>query len=243
MAQFCTKCGAPMSDGMQFCTSCGATVAAPPAPPAPVQQAPIVAPSAPAVSLDAVPITPVSPVVAQPPKKGSPVVKIVLIVVGVFILFSLLAAVACGFMIYRAKQKMKQISNQIESSLPSQPGSGGAFPLPANPPDNPGENPSAGGTAVDMGDLSYPGATLGQSGNQSIFGAAGIKVQEYFTSDSVDAVATYYKSKLGSNAMLTQNGGTAVIQMTGGGGLTTISIAPDGTSGRTKITVSSIRRS
>ena len=26
MAQFCTKCGSPMSEGMQFCTVCGATV-------------------------------------------------------------------------------------------------------------------------------------------------------------------------------------------------------------------------
>ena len=93
-----------------------------------------------------------------------------------------------------------------------------------------------------MGDLSYPGATLGQGGSQSLFGAAGIKVQEYITGDSVDAVVTYYKSKLGSNAMFTQNGGTAVIQMTGGGGLTNQHRA-DGSSGRTKITVSSIRKS
>lgn len=231
MAQFCTKCGAPMGDGMQFCTSCGATTAAAPAPAA---QVPVAATPASPVAVAPAPVTPTAPVSPAPPKSGSPVVKIIVIVVGVMVLLGVLAAASCAFMIYRAKQRMHQFSEQIESSIPIQT-------LPSSPGQSPSENPG-GAPAVDMGDLGYPGATAGHGSSQSLFGQAGIKVQEYFTSDSIDAVVAYYRNKLGSNAMVTQNAGNAVVQIAGGGSLTTIHIATDTSSGKTKITISSISK-
>jgi hypothetical protein len=238
MAQFCTKCGAPMGEGMQFCTTCGAVVGAPPAaaaqPPAIQPPAPLAAPpagGAPAVSG--------APAPAPAAKSGSPIMKIVLIVVAVIIFFMVIVGASCAYMLYRAKQKVSQFEKQVQTNFPSRMGTREG--QPTGTPENPGENPTPGaGPAIDIAQLSYPGATLGQGANQSIFGAAGLKMQEYFTADSVDTVAAYYKNKLGSNAMVTQSGGNAVLQVGGAGGLTTINIAPDSASGKTKITVSSI---
>lgn len=245
MAQFCTKCGAPMQEGMQFCTSCGATSAAPAAPAPQAPKAQSVAPVTPVSPPAPAPMTPAAPVAAPPPaqKSGSPVVKIILGVVIVIIIVVLLAAASCAYMFYRGRQKFRQIKSQVESSLPSRMGTREVFPLPSNPSGNPGGGPgTSAGPAIEMGDLAYPGATAGQSSNQNIFGAAGFKVQEYFTGDSVDTVLAYYKNKLGNGAMTTESGGNAILQVTSGGSLTTIHIAPDSSSGKTKITISSISK-
>jgi hypothetical protein len=167
--------------------------------------------------------------------------KIILIVVAVIIFLILLAAASCAYMFYRAKQKVTQFEKQVQTSFPSRMGTREVQPQPMAPPQTPGGFPTRGaGTTVDMGDLSYPGATLGQGGNQMIPGAGGIKVQEYLTGDSVDTVMAYYKGKLGANAIVTQSGGNAVLQVGGTGGLTSISIVSDSASGKTKITITSI---
>jgi hypothetical protein len=227
-----------MGEGMQFCTTCGAVVGAPPAaaiqPPAIQPSAPLAAPPA-----AAAPAVSGAPAPAPAAKSGSPIMKIVLIVVAVIIFFMVIAAASCAYMLYRAKQKVSQFEKQVQTTFPSRMGTREVHPLAI--PQNPGENPTPGaGPAVDIAELNYPGATLGQGANQSIFGAAGLKMQEYFTADSVDTVAAYYKNKLGSNAIVTQSGGNAVLQVGGAAGLTTINIAPDSASGKTKITVSSI---
>ncbi len=247
MAQFCTKCGSPMGEGMQFCTSCGATVGGSPAAAPPAAPIDVITLATIAAEPTAAPV-PVVPAAAPGAKKGSPVLKIVLIVVAVFMLLGMLGIGACVYGVYRAKQRMSQFEKQVSNNFPSSTGTPGAQPQADNPlgnsgGDNPGTmgNPSA-APAVDLTDLAYPGATAGQSGSQSLFGAAGINMQEYLTSDSVDAVVNYYKSKLGSNAMVNQSGGNAVIQVGGGGAFTTIAVAADTSSGKTKITISSIHK-
>jgi hypothetical protein len=81
MAAFCSRCGAPVSGA--FCGKCGAAQAAPAAPgPAP------------------------SPAPAAAP--GSPLVKIVLIVVGVFMLLGVLAMAGLFYAGYKVKQKVEE---------------------------------------------------------------------------------------------------------------------------------------
>lgn len=106
MARFCTKCGTPTEETLRFCPKCGnalAQAAAPSAaaaaaapPPAPVPSAPVVA----------------AP--AAPAKSGSPILKIVLIVVGAIVLISLLGVGACIFGIYKAKQKVQQLAQEAK---------------------------------------------------------------------------------------------------------------------------------
>lgn len=179
-----------------------------------------------------------APVAAAPAaSSGSPVVKIVLIVVAVFIFLGLLSAGACVYMVYRAKQRVNQFEKQVQTTFPVPTGTAGAPSQPSAPLQVPGQ-PT--GPVIDLGVPIYPGATPTQAGTTLSMGAGAIKVQEYTTSDSVDQVTAFYKDKLGSNVMVTQRGQQALVQLTGSNGYVNISVAPDGNTGKTKFTISSV---
>jgi len=85
---FCTTCGAKINGA--FCTQCGTPVSAagaPPPPPPPAPAAPFVQPppSAPPPSYQAAPMAPAPPVMAGQ-RKTSPIVWILVIVLGLFVL-------------------------------------------------------------------------------------------------------------------------------------------------------------
>ena len=218
MAQFCTKCGTPLAEGLQFCTGCGAAVGVPSAP-APAGLAPVAA-----LAQTPPPVAPgsVSPVPAA--SSGSPVLKIILIVVAVLILLGLLSAGACVYMVYRAKQRVSQFEKQVHTTFPM------STQLPGG----------QAGPAIDLGVSVYPGATPTEAGSTMSMGNGAVKVQEYTTSDSVDKVTAFYKDKLGSRAMVTQKGQEALVQLIGSNGVLTVSIVADGNTGKTKFTISSI---
>ena len=250
MAQFCTKCGTPFEEGIRFCTGCGAAIAAPSAapdapPPAVFGETLPVAP--PVVEASPMPPAPVpgapasaAPVPAAPaPKSTSPVVKIVLAVVALLIFFSLLGIGACVFVAYRIKQKATQFEKQVQTTFPMPTGTREVRTQPAAPPSSPD---AASATPIDMGVLIYPGATAKDGGSQMSMGAGGIKVQQYLTTDSVDQVATFYKDKLGSKAMMTMGGGSAQVQVGGSNGYISITISPGGGDGKTVISITSITK-
>ena len=228
MAQFCTKCGTPLPEGMKFCIGCGATIGEPSAPA-------VQAPAAPA------PARPVAqaPAPAAPPaaSSGSPAVKIVLIVLAVLILFGLLGVGGCVYFLYRAKQKMRQFETTIHSTFPV-PAATPQVPTPPGAPVTAPGQPTA--PAVDMGVPVYPGATATEGQGEMSLGVGGLKIQQYTTSDSVDKVVAFYKEKLGPNAMTTQSGNSALVQVGGSNGVINITIAPDSASGKTKFTITSI---
>lgn len=225
MAQFCTKCGSPLGEGMQFCTGCGATVGEPLAP---VAQP--VAPVAPAP-------VPVAPAAAKPATSSSPVLKIVLIVLAVFVLLGLLSAGACVYMVYRAKQKMRQFEHQVQTTFPTPSGSRQDHTYPQNPGQS---STQSAGPVIDLGLPVYPGATPTGSGTNMTIGTNTVKSQDYLTGDSTDQVVAFYKEKLGSNAMVTQNGAQAFLQLAGSNGYVNIAIAPDSPSGKTRFKISSV---
>jgi hypothetical protein len=236
MAQFCTKCGSQLGEGMTFCTACGAVSDGPSATAAPTQLAAGIPPLA--VSGSAVPIG-----AAPAAKSGSPVLKIVLIVVAVLIFFSLLSAGACVYFVYRAKQRVSQFEKQVRTTFPAPTGTKQAPTQPGAPAEAPGTAPVLGMAPIaDIGTLVYPGSTPAEGGGQLNLGVGGVKVQASTTSDSVDTVAAYYKAKLGSNAILNQTGGTTMVQLAGSNGFVTVTIVADQAPGKTKITVSSIGR-
>lgn len=242
MAQFCTKCGNQIPEGMSFCTGCGSTVGQPSAPAFPSSPTPI-PPQQGAAALSA-DYSPVQAAYAPAPaaKPGSPVVKIVLIVVAVIIFFMLLAAASCAYVFYRAKQRVNQFEKQARLNFPVPAGAGQPPSTPITPTETPGAAPGQGTTpSADISALSYPGAAAGEGGNQAI-GFGGVKLLQYTTGDSVDAVVAYYKGKLGVGAIVTPTGNGAVVQIVGSNGVISVTIAPDTASGKTKITVSSIGR-
>ena len=231
MAKFCTKCGSPLSDEVQFCTNCGASVAAPPATPA---AAPPVAPPAAAPAVSAAPVAPESaaPAVAAAPaaKAGSPVVKIVLIVVGVLILLTALGIGSCVYVVYRLKQRGGTIIQSATSGRTSY-----------GTPEVQIEKGGAGSEAeeVALKDVPpYPGATATEAGGNLGVAGFGIAGQEYTTADAVDKVVAFYKEKLGKKLVIREAEGNASMTLnTGGGGMTTITVTRDEQAGQTKINI------
>jgi hypothetical protein len=224
MAQFCTKCGSPLAEGTVFCTSCGATAGAPAAPSA---QAP---PPQPAMGR----VAPAPAVGAPAKSSGSPVVKIILIVLAIVILLGLLSAASCVYFVYRTKQRVKEFQKQT----------GMTFPMPTGIPQGitpGGQAPAApAGAVVDTGIPVYPGATPWGGGSQFSGPTASMKAQAYTTGDSVDQVAAFYKDKMGSKAMVSQAEGKVVVQTFGENGEVSVVITSDARLGKTKIEISTV---
>ena len=234
MAQFCTKCGSPLPEGMKFCTGCGATVGATTPPPA----APPVASIKPVAPAPIAPVPAAAPGAAKPAaSSGSPILKIVLVVLAILVFFGLISAGACVYMIYRGKQKLKQFEQQVHTTFPTPTGTREVHVYPRNPTETPGQ-PAA--PVIDMGLPVYPGATTAGQGASVAIGTGTIKSQEYLTGDSTDQVLAFYKEKMGSTAIITQNGQQALLQLSGSNGYVNVAIAPDSESGKTKFKITSV---
>lgn len=227
MAQFCTKCGSPMAEGIQFCTSCGATVGQPQAamarPPAPAAPAPIAAPAA---------------VPAGTPSSGSPIVKIILIVLALFMFLGILGMGSCLYIGYRAKQRLNQFQRQVTTSFPMPSGTREVHTQPSSPA---GSANVQTGAVVDTGVPVYPGAVPAGGSGQMSLGTTTVKTQQYLSDDSVDKVVAFYKEKIPA-AQVIQSGNQAAVQSFGSGGVLTIGISPDSSSGKTKIAISNMTK-
>lgn len=93
MSQFCISCGKPIAEGAGFCTACGA------------QQSGAVAGTG----------TPATP----PATKGSPVLKILGIAVGIIVLIGAIGIGSCVFIAYRFRHKAEQLSAAIKKAEPA----------------------------------------------------------------------------------------------------------------------------
>ncbi len=106
MARFCMKCGTPAAnDAVKFCSKCGAPLgAATPAPP-PAQSAQPVSPS------PATPPATTTPAVAPAAaaaKGSSGLVKVLIGILGFFVVIGVLGVATCAYLGYKAKQKIEQ---------------------------------------------------------------------------------------------------------------------------------------
>jgi zinc-ribbon domain len=90
MSSFCTSCGKPIAEGAGFCTACGAR-----------QSGAVAGPGTPA--------TPAA-------TKGSPVLKIVAIVVGIFALIAVIGIGSCVFIAYKFGHKARQYTAAIKKA-------------------------------------------------------------------------------------------------------------------------------
>ena len=107
---FCTQCGSTLSEGARFCAKCGA-----PRPDLPLAASPSSLPSA---APTAAPPAPAPAAPASTAKSGSPVLKIILVVLGFFVLVTALGIGACvyvGYRIHRKAAEIKQAYNLDQS--------------------------------------------------------------------------------------------------------------------------------
>ena len=173
MANFCTKCGASLAEGVKFCTKCGAAVGGT-APAATPPAAPAAAPHAAARP-------------AAAPAGGTSAVKIVLIVVAVFVGLGILGAAALWLGLWRLSRAVDvDRSGQVSISTPTGKVTVGAPQRPV--------------TEAELGVPLYPGAKQ-QEGALQIAGEEGsMHTYVFKTSDSQQQVMAFYRERLGTEA-------------------------------------------
>jgi hypothetical protein len=176
MANFCTKCGAGLAEGVKFCTKCGAAVggAAPAAtPPA----APAAAPQATAAAAPA----------AKPATPSGGGMKVVLIVIAVFVGLGILGAMALGLGLWRLSRTVDvDRSGQVTVTTPKGKVTVGAQQTPV--------------TEAQLGVPLYPGSKQ-QEGALEITGEEGsMHTYVFKTSDSPQQVMAFYRERLGTEA-------------------------------------------
>jgi hypothetical protein len=237
MAAFCTKCGAPLNEGVAFCTKCGAPActtsgAAEPSPTPytpPISNPPAAYTpptySAPGGSAYAPPPAYAGVGTAPPQKSGNTVLKVILIIVAVFVGLGILGAAGVSYVVYRASKvvHVNHDGSAVELTTP-----GGTF--------------SAGDTVVSASDLGidlYPGSSQ-QKGAVRISTPKGSTVTAVFeTNDSLDKVLSWYKDKLGSGASIFQSEKSAVLTLADDAKKTSVmvTISNEDNDGKTKIAV------
>ncbi|HEY4906192.1 MAG TPA: zinc ribbon domain-containing protein [Candidatus Acidoferrum sp.] len=113
MAGFCRNCGSPLADGQGFCSGCGTRVgdvaakaAAPPAAAAP----PSAPPPQAAAPVYATPPVQAAPVAAAPARTGmSPLIKILIAIVIIFVAFGAFASIALIYIGHRVHEKATEL--------------------------------------------------------------------------------------------------------------------------------------
>jgi hypothetical protein len=108
MAGFCKNCGNPLGDGQGFCVKCGTRVGEASQPAAGNPQAPPLAPPAPAHPVVPTYVAP-APGPSAPTTGTSPLVKILIGVVLVFVVFGVFAAAAMMYIGHRIHQKAQEM--------------------------------------------------------------------------------------------------------------------------------------
>ena len=143
---FCTKCGASLGGG-KFCTSCGAPAS-----------------SASAVSATAAANPVNTSAIGAPTASSSPVVKILMIVLGIIVLVALLGLGTCVSVGYRAKKKVDEVQQAYKSNNPKKLEEALGMGSGRSTSDGP---KSASSSAASDSPLSFPVMSDGQAGTES----------------------------------------------------------------------------
>ena len=224
MATICTHCGREVPPGNTVCQACGENVSSSAPAFTPVVQPGVPSAPPPGYAQSAAPYATQPP----PPVKPGGGLKIILIVVGIFVLLGIVAAAVVGIGIWRVS---KSVSNSIVHK-----DSNGDVSI-TTPNGTITSNTSAVSEA-DLGVPIFPGATRGQGSSMNMHTPAGTLVSGVFlTSESPSQVVDFYKAKLGSDASVMQAGNSTVITSGGDGSNKVILTITTVESGQTRINI------
>jgi hypothetical protein len=135
--------------------------------------------------------------VPPPATSGNTVLKIVLIVVGVFVLLGVVVAGVIGIGVYKvAKSVHKDSSGNVSISTP-----GGSITT----------GQSANVTAADLGVDIYPGATTGEGSMNMKTPNGSMVTAVYLSPDASDKIVAFYREKLGDQASIVQTSNGTVL--------------------------------
>lgn len=211
---FCNSCGANLTPGTRFCNKCGVAVLA---------STPVSSPLSPATAATGTVPVPV------PPSSSDNTMKIVLIIVGAVVLIGMLGLAAVGFVGWRIARhtRVHQDGNNVKVETPF--GNVETTKDPAEAVRNIG---------VDI----YPGAQVTNNGAQSgNFGGVHTSSAIFETSDPLDQVAAFYKSRFPNAIVKTSGPNHCSIVSTEANNLFTINIQADGD--KTKIQIARVSHS
>lgn len=208
---FCNSCGSNLAPGAKFCTKCGAVITGTSTSPAPV-----------AASLS------IGPGPAAP-KTGSSAMKIILIVVAVVVILGILGVATLAVIgIHIARRThVTQDGNRVKVETPF-----GSVDTSKDPQQ----------IAKDLGVDIYPGAQPQSDGSViTTFGGVHTVAVSLISSDPVDKVCNFYRSKFPNPMSSTSTENHCSIVSTDQGNIVTITIEPRDSS--TKIQISSVNKS
>jgi hypothetical protein len=156
----------------------------------------------------------------MPPAKGGGALKIILIVVGVFVVLGVLAVGVIGFIGWRVARSVHLDKN------------GNSTMTIGSQTITTGSDTSI--SASDLGIDVYPGAAHAP-GSMNIKSSEGsMTTASYTTSDSVSQVVEFYKSKLGENATTMESGGGTILTSGNNNPKDTVVITVSAQGGKTK---------
>jgi hypothetical protein len=168
-----------------------------------------------------------APMPAPPPSKGSSsALKIVLMIVGGIVLIGILGMVTCGIVIHRMVKNAKVTQNGDKVKIESPFGSVDTDPEQ---------------TVKDLGVDIYPGAQVQKSGTASVsFGPIRTVTGIFESSDSVDKICDFYRSKFPNATVNSSDQDQCSIISGGPGNSTTVTVQSSGDG--SKITIAKVTK-
>ena len=212
---FCNSCGASLTPGTRFCSKCGAAVLASSPAPAAASAAPVRSASP----------TPATPTVSAPaPPSSGAALKVILIVVGVIVLIGTLSVASLGFFAWRVARHthVRQEGDNVKVETPF-----GTVQSTKDPQE------AARNLGVDL----YPGAQVSTEGATSTtFGTVHTASLNFETTDPLDKVSTFYKSRFPNAMVMTSQADQCTIISNDKKNMVTINIKTEGDKTRIVIT-------
>jgi len=203
---------------MAFCNSCGATLN-------PGTAFCTKCGAANAGGPAAAPTPAARPLPAPPPSKGSgSTLKIILIVIGVVVLIGILGVASLSFFVYRVAKSAKVSQNGDNVKVETPFGSVESSKDPEK-------------VAKDLGLDIYPGAEIQRNGAATAtFGGIHTVTANFESSDSVDKVCTFYKSRFPAANVTSSDQNRCTIVSTNPPNSVSINIEPNGDGSKFQIT-------
>lgn len=219
---FCNTCGASLTPGNRFCNKCGAAIIAsslPPSSPAPNAGGPAMAGST----------VPSASIPAANAGQGTGALKVILIVIGVFVLLGVLSVGSVAFFAWHVahRTRVHHDGNNVRVETPF--GNVEATQDPSSAVRNLG---------VDL----YPGAEVQKNGSSTAtFGGVHTATVRAESNDSVDKVASFYKAKFPNAMVTTTDAGRCTIVSNDHKSMISINIEAEGD--KTKIAITNVSHS
>jgi len=211
---FCNKCGSPIVAGTRFCNKCGAPILS--------STLPSATPAPPASASGTIPPAPV------PAQGGGDAFKVILIIVGVIVLLGILGVASAGFFAWRLAHhtRVHQEGDNVKVETPF-----GSVETTKDPAE----------AARNLGVELYPGAeVLKQGAASATFGGVHTTSLSSETTDSIDKVSAFYKSKFPDAMVTTSDSGRCTIIANEHNSMITINI--EGRGDKTKIQITNVAR-